>query len=99
MQLRSYTHREKRTWATGAIPIGAPRRYNYDKEMFHHRTGSRTRMARVGFADGIYGEGTDSCNRNIVGLGLGKGHGNGRRGGVQNRERGTNLFIGKIMPI
>ncbi len=103
MWLRSQTYREKRTWATGAIPIGAPGRFNSsDKEMGVPRPkDSLTGMARVGFSNGIYGKGTDGCNRNIVRLGLGKGHGDRERGGKGKgveRDDTDELFIGKITP-
>ena len=62
------THLEKRTWAAGAMPIGAPAKKRMSGGAATGTESVRTWMAGVGLADGVGGEGTDGRNSDIVSL-------------------------------
>lgn len=65
---RDATYRVKRTCAAGARPIGAPEGGNQLNGLDDLlRNWRRTRVARVGFAHDIGGQGTDGGNGDLVG--------------------------------
>jgi len=69
---------EKRMWATGAIPMGAPGGRNCERLDRLGDDEGRTRVTRVGSGDGVDGEGTDGVDSELIVLIGGEaGHGGG----------------------
>ena len=76
------THLEKRTWAAGAMPIGAPAKKRMSGGAATGTESVRTWMAGVGLAHDIGRQGTDGRNGDVVGgLGGELGHGRADRKG------------------